>query len=56
MPSRDFDPSLEITISDITFDTFMFSIHLKHSKSDREGKGSTDVIRKLTLLSVPYLL
>ena len=42
--SDSFDPSHDLTISDITVDAHTYSIHLKHSKTDREGKGSTIVI------------
>lgn len=35
---------LFLTISDITVDTHIYSIQIKHSKTEREGKGSTVVI------------
>lgn len=42
--SDSFNPLLDPTISDITIKANMYSIHLKHSKTDKEGKGSTVTI------------
>lgn len=39
--SKNFDPSHDLTINDITFHTDHFSIYLKHSKTDRDSNGST---------------
>ena len=42
--SERFDPLHDLSISDVTVDAHMYSITLKHSKSDREGKGVNVII------------
>ncbi|KAF0035456.1 hypothetical protein F2P81_013214 [Scophthalmus maximus] len=51
--SDSFDPLNDLTISDITVDSDMYSIHIKHSKTDREGKGSTVFISQTNTAFCP---
>ena len=37
--SDTFDPQHDFTISDLTINTHMSTLHLKHSKTDRMSKG-----------------
>ncbi|KAF0044724.1 hypothetical protein F2P81_003882 [Scophthalmus maximus] len=51
--SDSFDPLNDLTISDITVDSDMYSIHIKHFKTDREGKGPTVVISQTNTAFCP---
>ena len=50
--TESFDPSHDLTFSDVTINSHYFTLFLKHSKPDRNKEGS---IIYLTLFFVLYL-
>ncbi|XP_063054525.1 integrase/recombinase xerD homolog [Engraulis encrasicolus] len=53
-PSPLFNPSVDLTLSDLTFSPSHFSIFLKHSKSDSLCHGTTVYISKLHGVFCPF--
>lgn len=53
--SDSFNPMHDLTISDISIDAHMYSIHLKHSKTDRDRKGSSIVVSETNSTFCPLL-
>ena len=48
-----YNPQHDLTISDITIKANMYSVHLKHSKTDKEGKGSIIAITQTNAAIFP---
>lgn len=49
-----FNPQHDLTFSDLTLEEHMFSIFLKHSKSDRSCQGTQIIIAKTNTIFCPF--
>lgn len=50
-----FNPQHDLTFSDLTLEEHMFSIFLKHSKSDRSCQGTQIIIAKTNTIFLSFL-
>ena len=53
--SENFNPVHDLTISDLSFQDSHFSIFLKHSKTDRDGRGAFIHVARTNTPFCPFL-